>query len=102
MQRYLYLLAGLFFVAVTSYAAEKDVGSDGIAALEAKLIATWYGQGPCTGTFVFRADRTYERLHHGPGGNNSAGTWELRRDALPPALHPELQQVARQSSSWVA
>ncbi len=56
------------------------------AALERKLHGAWKGDGPCDGGLTLRADGTYERKLHGPGGNNSAGTWEVRWDALPPTL----------------
>ena len=54
-------------------------------ALELKLQGMWSGPD-CAGEFIFRADGTYERLHVGPGGINSAGTWQLRWDALRPIL----------------
>jgi hypothetical protein len=57
-----------------------------LAALTAKLHGEWNGQGPCEGRIVFQANCTYERIHHGPGGVNSTGTWKVRWDALPPTL----------------
>ncbi len=57
-----------------------------LAVLERKLRGAWSGQGPCDGDLTLRADGTYERRRHGPGGNNSAGTWDIRWDALPPTL----------------
>jgi hypothetical protein len=57
-----------------------------LAALEAKLHGEWAGTGPCDGGLTFRADGTYERTHQGPAGTNSAGTWKVRWDALPPTL----------------
>jgi RNA polymerase sigma factor (sigma-70 family) len=57
-----------------------------LAVLERKLHGAWSGQGPCDGDLTLRADGTYERRRHGPGGNNSAGTWDVRWDALPPTL----------------
>src|SRR5687768_1793023 len=65
-------------------AAEKPGGAP--AALEGKLHGAWTGEGPCDGRLPLRADGTYERKLHGPGGNNCAGTWEVRWDALPPTL----------------
>ena len=65
-------------------AAEKPGGAP--AALEGKLHGAWTGEGPCDGRLPLRADGTYERKLHGPGGNNCAGTWVVRWDALPPTL----------------
>jgi hypothetical protein len=56
------------------------------AALEQKLIGAWEGRTGCAGNFLFRADGTYELTGYGPGANHTAGTWEVRRDALPPTL----------------
>src|SRR5688572_13577915 len=61
--------------------AERD-----LAALERKLHGEWVGDGPCRGGLVLRADGTYERIHEGPGGVNSTGTWAVRWNALPPTL----------------
>ena len=57
-----------------------------LAALEQKLVGAWDGQGGCDGKFVFRADGTYALTGHGPGGDDSKGTWKVRWDALPPTL----------------
>lgn len=57
-----------------------------LAALEKKLLGTWKGQGGCDGRLVFRADGTYELTEYGPGADDSAGTWKVRWDALPPTL----------------
>jgi hypothetical protein len=57
-----------------------------LAALERKLQGAWVGSGPCDGQLTIRPDGTYARRLHGPGGNNSAGTWRLRWDTLPPTL----------------
>ena len=35
---------------------------------------------------MFRADGTYELKRYGPGGDDYAGTWTVRWDALPPTL----------------
>jgi hypothetical protein len=56
-----------------------------LEALELRLQGKWAGPD-CGGEFIFRADGSYERLHVGPGGVNSAGTWRLRWDALRPSL----------------
>jgi hypothetical protein len=57
-----------------------------LAALENKLLGKWKGQGGCDGRFVFRADGTYELTRYGPAGDNSAGAWRVRWDALPATL----------------
>ena len=82
--RFAAVLVVLLIGCAAASAAELE-GADP-AALESKLIGTWKGEGPCTGVITFRADRTYERKRHGPGGNNSAGVWMMRWDALPPTL----------------
>ena len=56
-----------------------------VAALERKLHGEWRG-GACDGDLVFHAGGRYEHQRHGPGGADSAGTWEVRWDALPPTL----------------
>jgi hypothetical protein len=76
--------AWLFLMHPPDAVAEKPTGP--AAALESKLCGTWKGEGPCMGGLTLHADRTYERKWQGPSGNNSAGTWELRWDALPPTL----------------
>jgi hypothetical protein len=35
---------------------------------------------------LFRADGTYELKRYGPAGDDFAGTWKVRWDALPPTL----------------
>ncbi len=62
----------------------KDRGKE-LAALEAKLVGAWEGGG-CDGHLVFRADGTYELTEYGPAADDSAGTWKVRWDALPPTL----------------
>jgi hypothetical protein len=56
-----------------------------LEALELRLRGLWAGRA-CAGNFIFRADGTYERQHYGPGGTNSAGTWQMPWDALRPTL----------------
>ena len=63
----------------------KERGKE-LAALEQKLVGAWKGQGGCAGNFLFRADGTYELNQYGPGGDDFAGTWKVRWDALPPTL----------------
>src|SRR5262249_42436109 len=57
-----------------------------MAALEQKMIGAWQGQTGCAGNVLFRADGTYELKGYGPGGDEFAGTWKVRWDALPPTL----------------
>ena len=57
-----------------------------LPALEQKLLGTWKSQTGCAGNFLFRADGTYELTGYGPAPYDSAGTWKVRWDALPPTL----------------
>jgi hypothetical protein len=57
-----------------------------LAALEKKMLGAWKGQTGCDGSFLFRADGTYELTAYGPAPHDSAGTWAVRWDALPPTL----------------
>jgi hypothetical protein len=75
----------LLIPAATLAMAQDDAGKS-LTALERKLHGEWVGQGPCDGRLTLRADGTYERRLYGPGGINSAGTWKVRWDALPPTL----------------
>jgi hypothetical protein len=63
----------------------KERGKE-LAALEQKLLGIWKGKTGCDGQFVFRADGTYELTEYGPAPFDSAGTWKVRWDALPPTL----------------
>ena len=63
----------------------KERGKE-LEALEQKLVGAWKGQNGCAGNFLFRADGTYEVERYGPGGDEFAGTWKVRWDALPPTL----------------
>jgi hypothetical protein len=54
--------------------------------LEKKMLGAWKGQTGCDGNFLFRADGTYELTGYGPAPYDSAGTWKVRWDALPPTL----------------
>jgi hypothetical protein len=56
------------------------------AALEQKLVGEWKGRIGCDGRFLFRANGTYELTEYGPAPDDSAGTWKVRWDALPPTL----------------
>lgn len=76
---------GLAISAATLTRAQDDAEKC-LTALERKLHAEWVGQGPCDGRLTLRADGTYERRLYGPAGINSAGTWKVRWDALPPTL----------------
>jgi len=57
-----------------------------LAVLEKKVLGAWRGQTGCDGNFLFRADGTYELTEYGPAPHDSAGTWKVRWDALPPTL----------------
>ena len=81
-----YLMAMTFGVFAASPVWAEDNPGQALAALERKLDGVWVGNGPCDGQLTIKADGTYQRLRHGPGGNNSSGTWKVRWDALPPTL----------------
>ena len=74
------LLVGLA-QAVLAERPEKE-----LAVLEKKMLGAWKGQTGCDGNFLFRADGTYELTGYGPAPYDSAGTWKVRWDALPPTL----------------
>ena len=57
-----------------------------LAVLEKKMLGAWKGQTGCDGNFLFRADGTYALTGYGPAPYDSAGTWKVRWDALPPTL----------------
>ena len=78
------LLVGLAHV-VLAEPPGKERGKE-LAALEQKMLGAWKGQTGCAGNFLFRADGTYELTEYGPGPYDSAGTWKVRWDALPPTL----------------
>ena len=50
------------------------------------MLGVWKGETGCDGNFLFRADGTYELTEYGPAPFDSAGTWRVRWDALPPTL----------------
>jgi hypothetical protein len=50
------------------------------------MLDAWKGQTGCDGSFLFRANGTYELREYGPAPYDSAGTWKVRWDALPPTL----------------
>jgi hypothetical protein len=74
----LLLLAGLTPVASTE--------PKGGAAPGQKILGAWKGQTGCAGSFLFRANGTYELTGYGPAPYDSAGTWKVRGDALPATL----------------
>jgi hypothetical protein len=78
------LLVGLAQV-VLAEPPGKERGKE-LAALEQKMLGAWKGQTGCAGNFLFRADGTYELKEYGPAPYDSAGTWKVRWDALPPTL----------------
>jgi len=53
--------------------------------VEATLHGEWKG-GACQGTFIFKADGTYQLKQWSPGNYSLSGTWAIRWDALPPTL----------------
>ncbi|HKA08390.1 MAG TPA: hypothetical protein VKD71_14115 [Gemmataceae bacterium] len=57
-----------------------------VTTLEQKIVGSWDGQTGCAGKFVFHADGTYELTGYGPAPYDSAGSWIVRWDALPPTL----------------
>ncbi|MFN0022170.1 MAG: hypothetical protein ACKVP0_28305 [Pirellulaceae bacterium] len=57
-----------------------------LVALERIMLGAWQGQEGCSGRYLFNADGTYELKGFGPGGDETAGTWKVRWDALPPTL----------------
>jgi hypothetical protein len=67
-------------------AAQAEPPKGELAALERKLVGVWDGQGGCDGKLVIRADGTYQLTGYGPAGDDSAGRWKVRWDALPPTL----------------
>jgi len=67
-------------------AAQADNARKELATLEQKLLGAWKGQIGCDGRLLFRADGTYEFKEYGPAPDDSAGTWKVRWDALPPTL----------------
>ena len=78
------LLVGLSPVVLAEPPA-KERGKE-LAALERKLLGAWEGKTGCDGHFVFREDGTYTLKGFGPAAHDSAGTWKVRWDALPPTL----------------
>ena len=78
------LVAG--FVQVVLAAPSGKVREENRAALERKMLGTWKGQTGCAGSFLFRADGTYELTGYGPAPYESAGTWNVRGDTLPATL----------------
>jgi hypothetical protein len=74
------LLVGLAQMVLTE-PPEKE-----LAALEQKMLGAWKGQTGCDGNFRFRAGGTYELTEYGPAPYDTAGTWKVRWDALPPTL----------------
>jgi hypothetical protein len=57
-----------------------------LAALEQKMLGAWKGRTTCDGCLIFRADGTYQLTGYGPASCDSAGTWQVRGDALPATL----------------
>jgi hypothetical protein len=83
MTRIIPLLASLAFLAP---AQTGDNPEKAPVALERKLVGAWKAQTGCAGNFLFRPDGTYQLTDYGPAPTDSAGTWKVRWDALPPTL----------------
>jgi hypothetical protein len=73
---------------VQSILANPEHGEQGkmLTALELKVLGAWTGQTGCAGTFLFRADGTYDLTGYGPAPYDSAGTWKVRCDTHPATL----------------
>jgi len=80
-----FAVAALFGCSAQEVAVEKP-GKGDLTKLEKKMLGTWKRQTPCAGDFLFRANGTYELVKYGPGGEDRAGVWKVRWDALPPTL----------------
>jgi hypothetical protein len=91
------ILTGIcLFVAIPAMANVGEIGlaqvvlaeppEKELATLEKKMLGVWKGRSGCDGRLVFRADGTYELTDYGPAPYDSAGTWKVRWDALPPTL----------------
>jgi hypothetical protein len=80
------LLTVAALAADTADAAQANDAKKELRALEQKLLGAWKGQIGCDGRLLFRADGTYELTEYGPAPSDSAGTWKVRWDALPPTL----------------
>ena len=92
---------GAVVVAALFVFAARDAGKLSLPALagrtelEQLLLGTWKGQTGCAGDFRFHEDGTYELLAHSPACIDSAGTWEVQWDALPPTI-----DLTCRTSSW--
>jgi hypothetical protein len=89
MKRVLVLAAVVLLVSLAQAASAGPPGTERgkeLAALEQKLVGAWKGQGGCEGNLLFRADGTYNLTQFGPAASDTAGTWKVRWDALPPTL----------------
>jgi hypothetical protein len=88
MKRIIVPVATVLLVALAQVVFAEPPGKERgkeLAALEEKMLGEWKGRG-CDGRFIFRADGTYELKEYGPAPHDSAGTWKVRWDALPPTL----------------
>jgi hypothetical protein len=88
MKTFLVPAAAALLVGLVQLALAEPTNEPGkeVAALEKKLLGAWRGQEGCSGRYVFCADGTYELAGFGPAANETAGTWKVRWDALPPTL----------------
>jgi hypothetical protein len=78
------LLIGLVQVLLAEPPA-KGPGKE-LVALERIMLGAWRGQEGCSGRYLFNEDGTYELTGFGPVANETAGTWKVRWEALPPTL----------------
>jgi hypothetical protein len=76
--------AAVLLVALPQAILAEPQGKE-LTVLERKMLGAWKGGG-CDGNLLFREDGTYEWTQYGPVATDSAGTWKVRWDALPPTL----------------
>jgi hypothetical protein len=84
MKMFIVLAAAVLLVGLAHGVLAEPPGKE-LAVLEKKMVGAWKGRG-CDGNFLFRADGTYELTQYGPAPYDTAGTWKVRWDALPPTL----------------
>jgi hypothetical protein len=79
-------LVAIILVAALTCGASAEKSPSGPKDVERLLQGEWKGLGPCEGSLTLKPDGSYQRIHRGPAGDNSSGTWEMKWDALPPKL----------------
>ena len=85
MRMVIVLAAAVLLVGLAQVVLAEPPGKE-LAVLEKKMLGAWKGQTGCDGNFRFRAGGTYELTEYGPAPYDTAGTWKVRWDALPPTL----------------